>query len=190
MKLRENQAKNLSWNLVPRPISILRSPEACLTLPRMFPFKYQNRNISVYKDASDHIAKGTILWFTELHGTYFFIQWVACGKYRLSLFCITLKWAKPSHNPLPLASRDSPPFCKSCDQCWKFQQVRRSEANNFGGGPGTFCWFFFNFVLMICDSRHEDLQLFWLSFKHCMWHLDPLWLAHWPSFRGRSLAEL
>ena len=26
MKLRENQAKSLSWNLVPRPISILRSP--------------------------------------------------------------------------------------------------------------------------------------------------------------------
>ena len=23
-----------------------------------------------------------------------------------------------------------------------------------------------------------------------MWYLDPLWLAHWPSFRGRSLAEL
>ena len=28
----------------------------------------------------------------------FFIQWVARGKYRLSLFCITLKWAKPSHS--------------------------------------------------------------------------------------------
>ena len=51
-------------------------------------------------------------------------------------------------------------------QCWKFPQVRRSEDNNFGGGPGTFCWFFFNFMFMICDSRHEDLQLFWLSFQH------------------------
>ena len=30
----------------------------------------------------------------------FFIQWVARGKYRLSLFCITLKWAKPSHKPM------------------------------------------------------------------------------------------
>ena len=28
----------------------------------------------------------------------FFIQWVARGKYRLSLFCITLKWAKPSYS--------------------------------------------------------------------------------------------
>ena len=52
-------------------------------------------------------------------------------------------------------------------QCWKFPQVRRSEADSFGGGPGTFCWFFFNFMFMIWDSRHEDLQLFWLSFKHC-----------------------
>ena len=24
-------------------------------------------------------------------------------------------------------------------QCWKFPQVRQSEADNFGGGPGTFC---------------------------------------------------
>ena len=51
-------------------------------------------------------------------------------------------------------------------QCWKLSQVRQSEANNFGGGPGTFGWFFFNFVLMIWDSRHDDLQLFWLSFNH------------------------
>ena len=30
--------------------------------------------------------------------------------------------------------------------------------------------FFFNFMFMICDSRHEDLQIFWLSFKHC-WNI-------------------
>ena len=52
-------------------------------------------------------------------------------------------------------------------QCWKFPQVRRSEADNFGGWLGTFCWFFFNFIFMIWDSRHQDLQLFQLSFKHC-----------------------
>ena len=51
-------------------------------------------------------------------------------------------------------------------QCWKFPQARQSEADNFGGGPGTFCWFFFNFMFMICNSSNEDLQLFWLSFKH------------------------
>ena len=27
----------------------------------------------------------------------------------------------------------------SCVQCWKFPQVCQSEADNFGGGPGTFC---------------------------------------------------
>ena len=33
---------------------------------------------------------------------------------------------------------------------------------------GNFCWFLFNFTFMIWDSRHEDWQLLWLSFKH--WH--------------------
>ena len=31
---------------------------------------------------------------------------------------------------------------------------------------GNFFLFFFNFMLVIWDSRHEDLQLFWQSFKH------------------------
>ena len=50
----------------------------------------------------------------------------------------------------------------------------QSKANDFGGGPGNFCLFFFNFMFMIIDSRHEDLQLFWLSFK-----ID-LFLYPWP----------
>ena len=58
-------------------------------------------------------------------------------------------------------------------QCWKFPQVLWSEAENFGGGPGTFCWFFFNFMFMICDSRHEDLQLFWFSFTHWLQQQHP-----------------
>ena len=29
---------------------------------------------------------------------------------------------------------------------------------------------FVNFMFTIWDSRHEDLQLFWLSFKHCLTH--------------------
>ena len=50
-------------------------------------------------------------------------------------------------------------------QCWKFQQVHLSEADNFGGGPGTFCWFFFNFMFMIWDSRHMRTYNFldWVS---------------------------
>ena len=43
------------------------------------------------------------------------------------------------------------------------------DVCNFGGGLGSFGWFFFNFMFMIWDSRHEDLQLFWRSFKHCYW---------------------
>ena len=31
---------------------------------------------------------------------------------------------------------------------------------------GNFLLIFFNFIFMIWDSSHEDLQLFWLSFKH------------------------
>ena len=60
----------------------------------------------------------------------------------------------------------------TCHQCWKFSQDRQSEADNFGGGPGTFCRFFFNFIIfmfMIWDSRHEGLQLFRPSFKHCLY---------------------
>ena len=39
-------------------------------------------------------------------------------------------------------------------KCWKFPQVRRSQANNFGGGLGTFCWFSFHFVYdLILKSR-------------------------------------
>ena len=34
-------------------------------------------------------------------------------------------------------------------QCWKFTQVRQSKADSFGGGPGNFYWFFFNFMFMI-----------------------------------------
>ena len=49
-------------------------------------------------------------------------------------------------------------------QCWKFPHVCQSKADNFGGGPGTFCWFFFNLMFMIWDSSHEGLQLFdWVS---------------------------
>ena len=59
-------------------------------------------------------------------------------------------------------------------QCWKFPQVRQSEASNFGGGLGTFCRFFFNFMHMIWDSRHEDPQLVWLIFKHCPYGWDVL----------------
>ena len=70
-------------------------------------------------------------------------------------------------------------------QCGKFPQVRRSEADNFGGIPGNFCWFVFNFRFMICDSRHEDLQLFWLRFKHWSWHhiLMSIFASQWQPYR-------
>ena len=52
-------------------------------------------------------------------------------------------------------------------QCSKLLPVRLPEADNFGGGPGTFLKIFFNFMFMIWDSRQEDWQLFLLSFEHC-----------------------
>ena len=52
------------------------------------------------------------------------------------------------------------------DQCSKLLPVRQPEADNFGGGPGTFLKLFFNFMFMIWDSRQQDWQLFWLSFEH------------------------
>ena len=53
-------------------------------------------------------------------------------------------------------------------QCSKLLPVRLPEADNFGGGPGTFFKIFLNFMFMIWDSRQEDWQLFWLSFEHCI----------------------
>ena len=47
------------------------------------------------------------------------------------------RWCPPQETSQP-----HPP--QHYRQCWKFPQVRRSEADNFGGGPGTFCWFFLN----------------------------------------------
>ena len=110
--------------------------KACLTLPRTFPFLFQNRFeifrfirmkciSSYYKMENSMIYR--ITW------NVFFIQWVARGKHRLYLFCITLKWAKPFHMP---RSASAPPGVQ--------------------GFPAI-------------------LQV--------MWHLDPLWLAHWPSCR-------
>ena len=55
-------------------------------------------------------------------------------------------------------------------QCWKFPQVCRSKANNFGGGLGIFCWFFYNFMFMTWDLWHEDLKHFyWVSNTELGW---------------------
>ena len=77
-------------------------------------------------------------------------------------------------------------FTKS--QCWKFPEVRQSEADNFQlwRRTGNFCLFFFNVMLMIWDSSHGDLQLFWLSFKYCQKHIfcglpKRMFNTHWRS---------
>ena len=83
--------------------------------------------------------------------------------------CITRpQWVNPSQ------------LTEACIQCWKMeiptgppvrgQQLWRRTRNFFS--------FFFNFMSMIWDSRHEDLQLFWLSFKHCIHTFNKLY-HHW-----------
>ena len=58
-------------------------------------------------------------------------------------------------------------------QCSKLVPVHLPEADNFGGGPGTFLKIFFNSMFMIWDSRQEDWQIFWLSFEHCdSWEIE------------------
>ena len=52
-------------------------------------------------------------------------------------------------------------------QCSKLLPVRQPQADNFGGGLGTFFKLYFNFMFMIWDSRQQDWQLFQLSFEHC-----------------------
>ena len=65
-------------------------------------------------------------------------------------------------------------------QCWKFPQVHRSEAGNFGGGSGTFCWFFFDLVFMTWDSRQEGLKLFdWVSNTGTRGRWDKGWNIPW-----------
>ena len=63
-------------------------------------------------------------------------------------------------------------------QCWKFPQVCQSEADNFRERLGTFFWFFINFMFMIWESRHKDLQLFWQSFKY------------WSSYDWPTVSEI
>ena len=48
-------------------------------------------------------------------------------------------------------------------QRWKFAPVRQSVADNFGGRPGNFCWFFFNFMFMIWDWRHGLTIFDWVT---------------------------
>ena len=70
---------------------------------------------------------------------------------------------------------------REINQCSKLLPVRLPEADNFGGGPGTFFKIFFNFMFMIWDSRQEDWQLFltefWTLNKHvantCDWTHGP-----------------
>ena len=44
--------------------------------------------------------------------------------------------SQPSILIIPLAQRSQRGYT---GQCWKFPQARQSEADNFGGGPETFC---------------------------------------------------
>ena len=64
-------------------------------------------------------------------------------------------------------------------QCSKLLPVHQPEADNFGGGPGTFLKLFFNFMFMIWDSRQQDWQLFWSSFEH--------WGISWRMHGGNGL---
>ena len=77
-------------------------------------------------------------------------------------------------------------------QCSKLLPVRLPEADNFGGGPGTFFKIFFNFMFMIWDSRQEDWQLFWLSFEHwfiMMHEINEVHRAPFTNIKFQSLTD-
>ena len=81
--------------------------------------------------------------------------------------------------------------CWQHKQCWKFPQVRQSEADNFGGGLGTFCWFFLNFMLWfqiqgmrtynfldwVSNTEHK-IWTKWLTFCRCL-HFQMHFLELW-----------
>ena len=72
-----------------------------------------------------------------------------------------------SHNMGPTFSRLTSLSFHVNQQCSKLLPVHQPEAENFGGGQGTFLKLFINFVFMIGDSRQQDWQLLRLSFEHC-----------------------
>ena len=74
--------------------------------------------------------------------------------------------------------------------CSKLLPVRLPEADNFGGGPGTFLIIFFNFIFMIWDSRQEDWQLFWLSFEHKLSSPMRHQVITWSNFDALSIGPL
>ena len=86
-------------------------------------------------------------------------------------------------------------------QCWKFPQVRQSEADNFEGGPGTFCWFFFQFYVYDLRFKAWGPTTFWAEFQTlhtpgAKLHpvpLDTFWLVYSrartrPNFCDRLIA--
>ena len=97
--------------------------KACLTLPIMFPFKYQNRfrNISVYKDEMHLIILQKEQYYDlQNYMERVFYSMSSTWKVQIIpiLHHVKVSQALPQayvQHPLPLASRDSPPFCKSCD---------------------------------------------------------------------------
>ena len=80
-------------------------------------------------------------------------------------------------------------FFFAVQQCSKLLPVREPEADNFGGGPGTFLKLFFNFMFMIWDSRQQDWQLFWLSFEHCVQAISHCLNSLRPRQNGRNFAD-
>ena len=97
--------------------------KACLTLPRMFPFIFQNRfrNISVYKDEMHLIILQKEKYYDlQNYMECVFHSMSSAWKVQIIPILHHVK-SEPSpstclrQHPLPLASRDSPPFCKSCD---------------------------------------------------------------------------
>ena len=77
-------------------------------------------------------------------------------------------------------------------QCWKFPQVCRSEADNFGEpGPGTFV----DFTSILClwfeiQGMNEDLQLFFTEFQTlCVSELDHHWYKSGFYTKGRPLVK-
>ena len=81
----------------------------------------------------------------------------------------------PKKIHLKMSSEKWRPSCLGLNvlmQCSKLMPVRQPEADNIGGGLGTFLKLFFNFMFMVWDSTQQDWQLCWLSFEHwlmCLW---------------------
>ena len=91
IKLRENQAENLSWNLVPRPVSILCSP-ALEYRAQAGKLKFFGTRPNYVKIRNQPIQKRSCFWYRKLCAFNLLIWGANCCFEMLNEFRLLCCW--------------------------------------------------------------------------------------------------